>query len=115
MKKVFKRAIPLALAIVMCLCTAAPAFAAMPDENAAEPSTVVHCYKVTSSNGAYMREGPSTSYGLVAFFPRGTYLYYISYTTGTDGRTWIRLRDNNNTTGWIRADFVEYTESYVGS
>lgn len=93
---------------------AAPVFAAAPDENVAELSTVVYGYKVTSATGANMRKGPSTSYGIVAHLPCETYLYYISYTTGIDGRTWIQL-GYNDITGWIRADLVEYTGTYVGS
>lgn len=114
MKKVFKRAIPFVLVVVMCLCMAAPAFAAMPDENVAEPSAVVYYYKVISDNGANMRSGPSTSYSIVATFAYGTYLYYIGYTTGNDGRTWINL-GHYDTTGWIRGDLVEYSGYYTGT
>lgn len=114
MKKVTRRMLPFVLAVIMCLCAAAPAFAATPEDNVAEPTAVVYYYKVTSSNGANMRYGPSTSYGIVASFAYGTYLYYKGYTTGSDGYTWIHL-GHYNTTGWIRGDLVEYSGYYTGS
>ena len=114
MKKVFKRAIPFVLVVVMCLCMAAPAFAAMPDEDVVDPSAVIYYYKVISENGAYMRYGPSTDYSAVTAFAYGTYLYYIGYTTGSDGRTWIHLGHSaTGYTGWIRGDLVEYDGYYT--
>ena len=112
--KTMKRLSCFVLVVVMCLCVAIPAFAATPDENIADVSSVVYYYKVVASSGANMRSGPSTSYGIVASFANGTYLYYIGYTSGSDGYRWYHL-GHYDTTGWIRGDLVEYSGYYTGT
>ena len=114
MKRFMKRVVPLVLIVVMCVCTAAPAFAATADEDVAAPTSVVYCYKVTANSGANMRSGPSTSYSIVDSFAKGTYLYYIGYSRPGDGYTWYHL-GHYNTKGWIRGDLVAYAGEYTGS
>ena len=114
MKTMFKKIMPMLLAVVLCVSLAAPAFAATPDEGVAGTDSVVYYYKVIASSGANMRSGPSTSYSLVDTFQYGTYLYYIGYSNPGDGYTWYHL-GHYNTTGWIRGDLVEYSGYYVGS
>lgn len=114
MNKIMKRIAPLVLIVVMCVCMAAPAFAAAPDESVAGTNGVVYYYRVTASSGANMRSGPSTTYGIVSSFAQGTYLYYIGYSYPGDGYIWYNL-GHYSTTGWIRGDLVTYAGTYNGS
>lgn len=114
MKTMFKKVVPLFLAVILCVSLAAPAFAAAPDDEVAGINSTLHYYIVTAPSGANMRYGAGTSYGVVATYSQGTYLYYAgNYAVSSiDGYMWLYL-GYYSTTGWVRADLVQYVGPYT--
>ena len=98
-----KKLIALALVIVSVLAVTIPAMAYT-------QTPVSGTRYITSSNGnsVNVRTGPGTGYNLapVGSFPVGTQVSLQFRATGTDGATWYKVVNSNNTGGWVKGNFL---------
>lgn len=64
---------------------------------------------VASGVGVYLRQDPSTSAPDLEWLLDGTQLVVLPSQTDADGYTWVLVRTDDDTEGWVATDFIEIT------
>lgn len=73
-----------------------------PSSNTGQTSSTIKKMVISAASGVNVRNGPSTSYDIIASLSNGTIIDVISESSG-----WYEIVVEGTTTGWVHGDFVE--------